>query len=172
MALISLGMLFGQRGLGGLRHVALGLVAALGLGLLAAESAGSPDTDLYLLGACLLTALGVARARSLSTGLMAGLAAAIGLLVGLGSNPDGLAGGARWGSLAGTWLGSSLCALWFAVITEAASRPWLKPAVRVVAPWLDASALLVLALTWVGPVRGGKAGDPSATRVQPPARSR
>ena len=131
---------------------------------------GSPDTDLPLLGACLLTALVVAIERPLTNGPMAALAVAIALLVGVGSNPDGLAGGARWGSLAGTGVSSIVCALWFAAITDAASRPWMRIAVRVVASWLAASALLVLSLSWVGPSRGIKAGQPSSPVVEMPAR--
>jgi hydrogenase/urease accessory protein HupE len=169
MALVALGMLCGQRGIAKLGAAAVAPFIALGIGLGFSAAMGSPDTDLVLLGGCLLMALLVALARPLPTGLIASLGVVTGLLVGAGSNPDGLAGGARWGSLAGTWMGATLCVLWFAAMAEAATRPWLKVAVRVVASWLAASALLVLALTWVGPARGNKLGVPAAAAVQTPA---
>lgn len=169
MALLALGMLIGQRGIAGLGKAAVGLFVALGLGLLASEPLGSPDTDLLLLMACLLLALGIAIARPLPHWLIAVLAGGIGALLGLGSNPDGLVGGARWASLAGTWLGGSFYVLWIATITEAAVRPWLRIAVRVVASWLAASALLVLALSWIGPVRGGQPAAQAPNSVQAPS---
>ncbi len=170
MALIALGMLLGQRGIARLWGVVLAFAAATGLGLLATAPAGAPDTDLWLLLCSLLTALMIALARPVPRLWLAVGAAAIGLLAGLGSSPDGLAGGARWGSLAGTWVGCVLCVLWMATVTEAAVRPWLKVAVRVVASWLAASAMLVLALSWVGPTRGGAAAGPAAAVVQPPSK--
>jgi urease accessory protein len=163
MALLALGMLAGQHGLATQGRAAAAWLAALGLGLAAAARLGAPDTDLLLLGGCLVLALSVVVARPLPAWGVAVAAIVIGLLLGLGSSPDGLSGAARWGSLAGTGLGATVGLLWAAALTEAAARPWLKVAVRVVASWLGACALLVLALTWVGPARGSKSvGETSA----------
>jgi len=163
LSMLGLGLWVGQRGLDFADRAVLVFAVALAAGLALSATAGEPDTDLLLLAGGAAVGLIVALARPMPIVVMVAVAAALGLALGLGSTPDGLVGSKRWVTLAGTWLGGLLGVMWFAAMAEFATRPWLKIAVRVVASWVAASALLVLALSWVGPRREGTA--PVAVRA-------
>lgn len=157
LALLALGLLFGQRSMAktgvALAVLLAGLVAGLGIG----HVHGDVDTDALLLGCCAVLALGVALARPWPQWLLALAAAVVGAAIGLSSAPDGLSGWEHTGSLAGSAFGALLFTLWIVAMTEFAKGTWPKIIVRVLGSWLAASALLVLALSWVGPRRAGTA---------------
>ncbi len=165
MALITLGLLIGQRGFAAAGYASVALIATLAGGLLLVGTGNGASTDTLLLICTVIVALLVIAARPYPPTVLGLAAGVVGLTVGLGSDPEGVAGQARWVFLGGVLAGASLCCLWFAAMTEFATRPWLKIAVRVVASWLAASALLVLALSWVGPRRAGVPGPASAPKA-------
>jgi FtsH-binding integral membrane protein len=168
VALLALGLLVGQRGavLRGAAITALILALPLGLALSRVAAAGggmATDTLLLAVGACV--ALAVSAAQSMPRWTLLAGAAATGLLVGLGADPDGLEGSARALSLAGSWLGAAIVVAWIAVMTEFLRRDWMKIGVRVVGSWVAAAAMIVLALSWVGPRSDGQAAAKAAGRA-------
>lgn len=165
MALIALGLLIGQRGFAAAGYSSVALIGALAGGLLLVGTGNGASTDTLLLFCTVIVALLVIAAKPYPPTVLGAVAGVVGLTVGLGSDPEGVVGQARWVFLGGVLAGASLCCLWFAAMTEFATRPWLKIAVRVVASWLAASALLVLALSWVGPRRQGVPAPASAPKA-------
>lgn len=151
MALLALGLWTGQRGMQAVGGIAASFGGGLAAGLLAALAGVATDTDLLVLAGAAALGLGVAIARPLPAVPTWGFAAALGLAIGLGSGPEALQGAARWTSVAGTAGGALLAVLWTAAMASLGSAAWARIAVRVIGSWLAASALLVLALSWVGP---------------------
>ncbi|MEF7613252.1 HupE/UreJ family protein [Aquincola sp. MAHUQ-54] len=149
IALLALGLLFGQRGVPASRHAMAALMAALAAGLGFSGRAGGLEPELPLLALAALLGGTVVAARqwpALALGLLSLL---VGLAVGLGSAPDGMGGSQRWSALLGTMIGASLCTACVAGLVHGARRPWARIGVRVVGSWLTASAILVLTLTAV-----------------------
>jgi urease accessory protein len=165
IALMALGLLIGQHGLVQARKAVLGLVVAVALGLVL----GSQWPGLELLAA-LATAVCALAARRLPALALLALAIAVGMAAGLGL-ADMAVGSVRWVVIAGTWLGCAFLALGVAALAELARKPWQHIALRVVASWLAASAMLVLGLRWVGPVRPASVGDLPAVAMSPDWRS-
>jgi hypothetical protein len=124
--------------------------AHAGAETLAAAAAGDPDTDRRLWIATLATGLGVALARPLPRPARALLGAAIGVAVGLGSADTALHGAQRIATLLGSTLGALTFIAYAALALDALLRRWSAPAPRiglcVVASWLVACAVLMLAL--------------------------
>lgn len=151
IALAALGVLIGQRGLVAARQAVLALVLALVLGLVAGSQWPGIDADTGLLAlGTLVAAIALAALRP-SARAVSAMAAAVGAMAGLGLS-DMAVGDGRWVVIAGTWLGAALLALGLAAIAELARQPWQHIALRVLASWLAASALLVLGLHWAGPL--------------------
>lgn len=153
MALIALGLLIGQHGAAKSSHASIALVVALAGGLLLVGTGNGASTDTLLLVCTGIVASLVIAARPYPKLFLGAVAGVVGLTLGLGSDPEGVTGSTQWVFLSGVLAGASLCCLWLAVMTELATRPWMKIAVRVIASWLAVSALLVLALSWMGPRR-------------------
>ncbi|KQP43115.1 HupE/UreJ family protein [Pseudorhodoferax sp. Leaf274] len=152
IALVALGLLFGQRGVLASRQAMLALVAALVLGLwLGLRPLGLPEPDALLLALGTLIGLSVVLARAWPTWALVPLAALVGLAVGLGSAPDGMAPMQRHAALVGTLVGATLCTACLAGIVNPLQQPWARVGVRVLASWLSASALLVLTLAVARP---------------------
>jgi urease accessory protein len=151
IALVALGLLFGQRGLVHSRGPVLAFVLTVALGLVAgSEWPGlQADPALLLLG---LASAGCALAAwRMPPRALLWLAACSGTAAGLGL-ADMAVGAGRWVVIAGTWLGAALLALGVAAVAELGHQAWQRIAARVVASWLAASALLVLGLQWAGPL--------------------
>jgi urease accessory protein len=150
LALIGLGLLIGQRrkGLRVLPSLAfaaalIGGLVALGYGV-AQTAAGN-----ILLGAAVLTGLCAAFVAPVPMFLVAALAIVVGAAIGLDSPPQALSIEAANRALIGTFLGACVL-LWLCVKgATLAARPWHRIALRVVASWCVASAVLVLALRLV-----------------------
>jgi hypothetical protein len=156
IALLALGLVIGQRGLAASRGPVLVLALGLVLGLVAGSQwAGAPiNTDIALLTLGLACAGCALAAWRMPAALLLALAGALGLAAGWGLADMAVLGdaGARWVVIAGTWLGAALLCMSVAALSELARQPWQHIAVRVVASWMAASALLVLGLQWAGPV--------------------
>nr|WP_222124887.1 HupE/UreJ family protein [Variovorax boronicumulans] len=147
IALVALGLLLGQRGVGASRPAMGALAAALVLGLwLSLRLQGLPEPDPWLLALGVVLGLGVVLARPWPTWALVPLAALAGLAVGLGSAPDGMAPAQRAAALVGTFVGATLCTACLAGAVHPLHKPWARVGVRVLASWLSASALLVLTL--------------------------
>lgn len=153
IALLALGLLIGQHTLARTRLPVLAFLALLMLGLAGGAQAPGLNLDVGLLLAGLLTAGVALLTLRLQTQALALLCGTVAVATGLGL-ADMAAGETqgRWVVIAGTWLGAGLFALGVAAVVELAVRPWQRLAVRVVASWLAASALLVLGLQWAGPL--------------------
>ncbi len=170
IALVSLGLLLGQRGLATSHRAALAFVLMLCLGLvagsewqgsgLAADSTRLADTALLLTA---LAAAGCALAAlPLPLWARAALAGCVGAAAGFGL-ADMAVGAERWVVVAGTWLGAALLALGVAAVAELARAGWQHVALRVLASWMAAAALLVLGLQWAGPLPARGQAPKSAT---------
>lgn len=164
IALMALGLLIGQHGLVQARKAVLGLVVAVALGLVLGSQWPGLEVDAGLLLAALATAVCALAARRLPALALLALAMVVGSAAGLGL-ADMAVGSVRWVVVAGTWLGCAFLALGVAALAELARKPWQTIALRVVASWLAASAMLVLGLRWVGPVRPASVDHPPAVAV-------
>lgn len=171
LALLAMGLWLGQRGVasGGLALAAFSLALPAGLALATVLTVADSTTDALLLAIGGSLALSVAAARSGPRWLSAALALVMGLALGLGSLPDKLSSTPLWLSLAGTWLGATLVIAWVAALQEWARRDWMRLGMRVVGSWLAASALIVLALAWVGPRRAAAVETPDRALAAPAA---
>jgi hypothetical protein len=170
IALMALGLLIGQHGLVQARKAVLGLVVAVALGLVLGSQWPGLKVDPGLLLAALATAVCALAARRLPALALLALAMVVGMAAGLGL-ADMAVGSVRWVVIAGTWLGCAFLALGVAALAELARKPWQHIALRVVASWLAASAMLVLGLRWVGPVRPASVDHLPAVAMPPDWRS-
>ena len=103
----------------------------------------------------LLIGLGVVLALRLPSWAVLPVAVVVGLAVGLGSAPDGMAPAQRGAALIGTLVGASLCVACLAGLVQHLQRlrwPGARIGVRVVGSWLSASAILVLTLAVARPI--------------------
>lgn len=125
-----------------------GLLGGLGLVATGAGLAGSTLPPLALAAA---QGLLLAAALTPPRGLLAALAAASGLALGLDSEPGPAAANERLLQLAGTGLGSSAFLVLVAGALVDRSGPGFRIGIRVAGSWIAAAALMVLALA----LRGG-----------------
>lgn len=150
VAVVAMGLWLGQTWPRGM-PAAIGFLVATPVGMAAALLVAWPPGEQAALMLGAATGLAVAAALRPPVAVQSGLGVLLGLVIGADSLPDGLSGRPLWMSLAGTWLALLLGIAWVVAVAEMAVRPWMKIAQRVVASWLAAAALLVLALTWLGP---------------------
>jgi urease accessory protein len=148
MALLVLGLLIGRQGLKNSQPALPGFVLALVAGLVAAGADRGLDTSAFVLAAAALTGLAVAGAQKLPPLATAAVAACLGLGIGLDSRPQGLDGSAMAVMLLGIAIGCCVWLLNVIGLVHQLRRAWLQVLVRVVASWVSAAAVLVLAL-WV-----------------------
>lgn len=146
VALVTLALMVGQRGIVPSKWTLIALSACAALGLLVASQGTAFGTDGLVLAAACVAGLAVMAARPLPAAVCALLGGAIGLGIGLGTDPEGLKAGAIVASQAGTWLGASFSVLSAGTLISEARHAWMRILVRVAASWMTAVALLVLAL--------------------------
>lgn len=151
-ALLALGLLLGQGGGAVARSGALACLVALALGLLALGAGLGWSAEPVLLAAALVLGVAVATQWRPPPRLLTAVAAALGLVLALDSDPGQVQALARLLALLGTGLGATLLlatGLWLA--DAAGRRPAPALAVRVLGSWIAASALMVSALSFAPP---------------------
>jgi urease accessory protein len=153
LILAALGLLLGQQGIRHFRAALPALVLSVASGLTLSRYY-SPAWDmnliLPLLAAC--TGLLVILKLSLPPWVSLTLALLIGLLIGVGSNPFMLPGFSSlkvFTILAGVATSASLLVLCVSVSGFYINRLWQGIGLRVMGSWVTASALLVIALSFV-----------------------
>lgn len=153
LALVLLGLLAGQGGLGAIRRCHLGFLPALVLGLMLAGAVVGPESGLEpaLLLLSALTGLLVVLQWRPPLVVFYGAGACVGLLLGLDSAPGEMAPAAAAAALLGTGLGAFACLLLLADLSERARDHWQRVALRILGSWGAASATLVFALGWLAP---------------------
>ena len=139
-----------------------GFIGAALLGLVLGPFFTLPAAEQLILMLATIVAIAVALHWPGPAWVRLSVAACLGVLVGLDSTPDGLAGSQLWMSLAGTWLTILLAIGALFVLCEIASRPWQRIALRVVASWMAASALIVVALITVKPIQNATSSRTAA----------
>ncbi|KAA3629126.1 MAG: hypothetical protein DWQ08_06790 [Proteobacteria bacterium] len=146
LALIALGLLLGQQGVGHARRAlpAFGLAAAVSL-LVSAWVSGLP-LGVAILSAGTVAGLLVAAATPLPRFLTLGLATATAIFIGLDSNPDGLGGVARLTLLSGVWLGTGFAVLGCFGIAETLRRGWQRIGIRIAGSWIAAVSIMVVSV--------------------------
>ncbi|GAB3277471.1 HupE/UreJ family protein [Parahaliea aestuarii] len=149
LALLTFALLVGQCGVSAMRRAYPPFLLALAVGLTLAGfdmTFGLPSERL-LLSSALLCGLLVVLQWKLPLLAFTVLGAILGAVVGLDSGVEaGLSRQETFAALLGCWLGATIGLIVIAGVVELARRPWQKVAIRIVASWVCASTLLVLAL--------------------------
>jgi urease accessory protein len=149
LALVGLGLLIGRQTRYAVPTAAFVLALVAGLAALV-SGLGETDAPTVLLVASALAGLLTASAVQVPVLGTALLAAAIGGAVGLDSPPQEISFGRAIVALIGTGVGASILCGLVALVAAKAARPWQAVAVRILGSWIAASAILVLALQFVG----------------------
>ncbi|WP_316838981.1 HupE/UreJ family protein [Pseudohalioglobus sediminis] len=149
LALFSLGLFLGQRGLTAMRVGYCAFVPAIVAGLFASGAGWVPVMQPWLLAASICCGFFAALQLRTPVALAGLLAAGVGVAVGLDSFPESDSVAQAAAVLAGSGLGACIGLVVFAAIAELAQREWQRIAVRVAGSWSAASSLLVLSLLWV-----------------------
>ena len=149
LLVVALGLLIGQQRIPRHGYPVWGYLGGVILGLIG----GAPEWFLLawreaaLLCSAVVMGLLVVLALRLPLWLLVSLGLLTGLLLGVDSLQLELTGRARAVALFGSGVGLFLLLLFPMVLAEGFQRhPWLRVGVRVIASWVTASALLVLAL--------------------------
>lgn len=150
LALLVLALMAGQQGLRPRPWELIGLGLGMVAGALAAAGAGDPDTDCWLWCATLWVGTGVALAWPQPGGLRMLVGLIVGVCIGLGSADVALRGVPRVAALLGSMLGALILVAYVALAVLQLLRrftgPVLRIGLRVLASWISACALLMLAL--------------------------
>lgn len=153
--LVALGLLMGQAGLQRL-GAPMGVFAismAAGLVVNGAAIATVDNPEKILLTGIVLNGVLAMLAFDLRITLLLLSAGVGGMLIGLDSTPDGLSGNARYAMLLGSALGANFCLLYIATLAGYFQKPWQRIGTRVMASWVTASSLLVIALSFANSLR-------------------
>jgi hydrogenase/urease accessory protein HupE len=152
LSLLALALLAGQQGLRPRPFEIIGLAGGYIIGAAAAFMAGDPDTDACLWALTLCAGAGVALARTQPRWLRVATGGLIGLAIGLGSADVSLHEGKRIAALLGAGFGAMVLIAYASLAVDALTRridlPAARIGIRVVASWLIACAVLMLALAW------------------------
>ena len=151
LLLVATGLLIGQQGVRANLPAVWAYLGGAILGLaLAGVGAGLADAslqELMVLGAAVLMGLMVVVAAHLPVYVLAALGGCAGLFLGLDSLQSDLTGQARAAALLGSGVSLYLLMLYPMALAETFERhTWLSVGVRILASWITASSLLVLAL--------------------------
>jgi urease accessory protein len=148
LLLIALGFLIAQKGIYKNRIAFPIFLAASVTGLIIAWFHPVGDTQIVLLSVAAIVGLAVAADLPVGHYLSATAAALAGLLVGIDSAQETLAGREKLVTFLGTGLGMNLLFVYsIGIVDYFNSKPWQKIGVRIIGSWVAASSLLVLALS-------------------------
>lgn len=152
LAVLTLGMLFGQRGPLKLIPAIIVFLVATVAGLVAAWFSIALNVEASLLTCAALTGLLVAASKQMPTPVYMLMALLIGTMLGIDSAQDILTGKARMAALFGTGVSVYLLLIYAMGATEyLGKKHWQQIGIRVVGSWMAASALLVLSLIFSDP---------------------
>jgi hypothetical protein len=146
IAFVAMALWIGQQG-----RVRLGLAAwtaAVATGLAANHWAGAARTQDALLAATAATGLLVVLARRWPAWGVVLVGALVGVNVGRGVELGASAGAARLATAGGAWLAAAVGVALGAWLVARLDRPWQRIGARVVASWLCAASVLVLAMAF------------------------
>lgn len=150
LAIVAMGLWLGQRWPANGEAWAA-MMLALPVGMAVSALTGERSAEGIVLGLAMWPAAATAANRAGPRGVQLVIAALLGAMLGADSMPDGLSGKPLVLSLSGTWLSVLLLLAALVVVGEFATRPWMRIGLRAIASWVVAAALLVLALSWLGP---------------------
>ncbi len=148
LALLSLGLLIGQRGVSAMRlaypSFLVALLAGLTIAGISPTAKPGAETVLLAIAACcgLLAAISVPAPRA----VLALAALLTALVVGADSGVENLNRQETFGALFGAGVGACIVLIVVAGLAELPRQQWQRIVVRVLASWCTASAVLVLAL--------------------------
>jgi urease accessory protein len=146
LALAAVGLMLGQHAPRAGRLALPAFLAAFAVALAATSRFTQPVPQWPILAVALVAGLAVASSISLLGLLPLLLAVCAGVLIGLDSVPDGIAGQQVWFALSGTVLGALLVVTYLGGLAAWLDRPWQKIAIRAAGSWIAASTILVLTL--------------------------
>lgn len=147
--IISLGLWFGQNNPAKHQNAVLSFLAACILGLISAGLFNEKDISTLLLLVAILLGLLVVTGIPTPEFVYYLLGVLSGFILGMDSSPGELAGSAKIASLFGSGVGIYFLMLYAMALSETLSvKPWQTVLVRILASWLSASALMVLALAF------------------------
>jgi hypothetical protein len=149
MALVALGLWFGQREVGrGLLHASF--AAGLAIGVLAVVSAFSTaHAELYVLGASAAAGVGALLAPVLPLALVGAIAMVTGSAIILDAVPEDISMLRTLLALIGTGLSSFATVALVSTLAAYGKGGWERISVRILASWITAGAILVLTLRLV-----------------------
>ena len=148
LALTVFGLMLGQRGIRAMQYAYPPYLLLLAVGLFFAGFEAQPALpyEEILLSLAMLCGLAVAAQRPPPPVMLAVLASAVALLIGMDSGVTGLERRETFAALLGCWLGAAVLLMMIAGLAEMARQNWQRIALRVIGSWIVASAVLVLAL--------------------------
>jgi urease accessory protein len=155
LLVVALGLLLGQHAPQLSRWGWFAFVAAFWIGLTAGQMFGAAVPQAVLLALALIAGALVALEYSSGASLVAVLAAAAGVGIGMDSSPDGVQQRETWLALSGAAVGGVLLLSYVGGLAAYLVRPWQRIGIRVAGSWTAASAGIVLALMLAGPRAAG-----------------
>lgn len=161
LGVLASALLVGQHGFKATQPAMGAVAAGLGAGLVLAGLRIGHDSANLLLVFVAATGGLIAIGRVWPPAVYGLLAAGLGLGIGLCAEPGGPSGATRVFTLMGSFVGGCIWIADGALVAMALNKPWGRVLVRVLASWVTACALLVLALSLAPPRTGGKAPTPS-----------
>jgi urease accessory protein len=149
LAVLALGIFFGQRGPKSVQTAIIAFLVATLLGLAATGIAKPADVELPLLLGAAVTGALVALDRQLPLPVCMVLAVVLGLMIGFDSAQPQLSGRAWLAALLGSAIAVYLLLLYAMVFADwFGKRNWQRIGLRVLGSWAAASSLLVLSLAF------------------------
>ena len=147
LVLVALSLFLGQHGRSAARLGLIVLILAFRVGLAGSMTLtdAGPSEQSLLMFAAILAGL-VTSARPLPLWLIAGVAFAAGVPLGLDSGPDPLNRHEVLLAVAGVWVGVALLSTLIAGSCLSLDRVWQKIGIRVAGAWIVATSVLVLTL--------------------------
>jgi hydrogenase/urease accessory protein HupE len=147
MALLALGILFGREDQKKITPAILSFAVATVLGLFVTGLWPIENFEMAALVAAAMAGILIAARPRVSVTACALIASLIGLVIGLDSAQESLAGKARMAALFGSGVGIYLLTLYAMAFAGFFSKhSWQRIGLRVMGSWIAASALLVLSL--------------------------
>ena len=146
MAVVTLALLIGQRGFAATQPAMWTFAAGLAAGLFAAAAGWTQGSPIGALVAAAATGALVAIGKPWPRLVYGLVALAAGAAIGLASMPEGSTPREATPALIGTFFGACIWVADGALLAARIRQPWGLILVRVVASWMTAGALLVLAL--------------------------